>query len=128
MKTKKRSYLMIILIICMMIIMLTIPNYSFAYDPIKNPGTYDPSNYGTPEEDVQYITEKIGPIFGTITTIGIIISVITLAVLGIKYMIGGVSEKAEYKKTMMPYLIGVFFLSGTCFILKIVLQLVKTVG
>ena len=29
-------------------------------------------------------------------------------IIGIKYIIGSVEEKADYKKTMIPYLIGVF--------------------
>ena len=41
-----------------------------------------------------------------ISTIGSIISVIVLIIIGIKYMIGSVQEKAEYKKTLMPYFIG----------------------
>ena len=41
-----------------------------------------------------------------LTTVGVVLSVIMLIVLGIKYMMGSAEEKAEYKKTMMPYLIG----------------------
>ena len=43
----------------------------------------------------------------TIQTIGgKVLSVLMLAVLGVKYMLGSSEEKAEYKKSMMPYLIG----------------------
>ena len=45
-------------------------------------------------------------IIGAIQLIGSIVSVLTLVVLGIKYMTGSVEERAEYKKTMMPYVIG----------------------
>ena len=31
-------------------------------------------------------------------------------VIGIKYMMGSAEEKAEYKKTMIPYLIGAVLL------------------
>ena len=41
-----------------------------------------------------------------ITTVGIIVAVVVLLILGIKYMMGSAEEKAEYKKTMMPYVIG----------------------
>lgn len=47
-----------------------------------------------------------------IRTVGMIISVIILMVLGIKYMMGSSEEKASYKKTMMPYLIGAVLLFG----------------
>jgi type IV secretory pathway VirB2 component (pilin) len=52
----------------------------------------------------------VNKILSVVRTIGILISVITLAVIGIKYMVGSVEEKAEYKKTMIPYLIGVFLI------------------
>ena len=39
-------------------------------------------------------------------TVGVVLSVIILIVLGIKYMMGSAEEKAEYKKSMMPYVIG----------------------
>ena len=45
-------------------------------------------------------------IVGVLQGIGIVVSVVVVIVLGIKYMMGSVEEKAEYKKTMMPYLIG----------------------
>ncbi len=41
-----------------------------------------------------------------ISTIGSIVSVIVLIILGLKYMMGSAEEKAEYKKTLMPYIIG----------------------
>ena len=45
-------------------------------------------------------------IIGALKAIGTIIAVAILIVLGIKYMMGSADEKAEYKKTMIPYLIG----------------------
>ena len=39
-------------------------------------------------------------------TAGVVLSVIILIVIGIKYMMGSAEEKAEYKKTLMPYVIG----------------------
>lgn len=47
-----------------------------------------------------------GKIIGGIQAIGVIVSVGILIVLGIKYMMGSAEEKAEYKKTMIPYLVG----------------------
>ena len=41
-----------------------------------------------------------------IQVVGIVIAVIVLLVIGIKYMMGSASEKAEYKKTMIPYIVG----------------------
>ena len=52
------------------------------------------------------ITSVGGKIVGIIQVIGIVIAVVVIMVVGIKYMMGSVEEKAEYKKTMMPYIIG----------------------
>lgn len=41
-----------------------------------------------------------------VTTIGAVVSVVVLIILGLKYMMGSVEERADYKKTMMPYIIG----------------------
>ena len=47
-----------------------------------------------------------GKVLGVLQVAGVVISVIILVVIGIKYMMGSAEEKAEYKKTMMPYIIG----------------------
>lgn len=64
-------------------------------------------------------------IVNNISVIGIVISVIVLIVMGIKYMLGSASEKAEYKRSMIPYLVGVVLLVSTT---KIVEMIVKMVG
>ena len=45
-------------------------------------------------------------IIGALKGIGTIVAVAILIVIGIKYMMGSAEEKAEYKKTMIPYFIG----------------------
>ena len=45
-----------------------------------------------------------------IRNVGIVLAVIMLMVIGLKYMMGSAEEKAEYKKTLMPYLIGAVLL------------------
>ena len=59
-----------------------------------------------------------------ISTIGSIISVIVLIIIGIKYMIGSVQEKAEYKKTLMPYFIGAVLVFAASTIAGIVYNVV----
>lgn len=69
-------------------------------------------------------TSEVSKIFGNIanilTTVGIAIAVIVLVVLGIKYMIGSASEKAEYKKTMIPYIIGALLIAGASAIVRVI--------
>ena len=63
-----------------------------------------------------------GNIVNIITTVGIIVAVIVLLILGIKYMMGSASEKAEYKKTMIPYLVGAVLIFGACAIAKAIVS------
>ena len=67
--------------------------------------------------DVQTVGGKI---MGFIQVIGVIISVGILMILGIKYMIGSIEERAEYKKSMLPILIGMILLFGTSTVLNII--------
>ena len=89
--------------------------------PIGNPGYFEPNTSGG---DTQVVTSKIAPIVGTITTIGIIVAVATSAILGIKYMVGSVQEKAEYKKTMIPYIIVIVMVVGISVVIKIIVNLI----
>ena len=66
-------------------------------------------------------------IVSIITTIGIIVAVIVLLILGIKYMMGSASEKAEYKKTMIPYLVGAVLIFGASAIAKAVIAMSESI-
>lgn len=58
-------------------------------------------------KDIEDLGNKI---IGILQTLGIVLSVVILIILGIKYMMGSAEEKAEYKKTMIPYLVGAAFI------------------
>ena len=67
----------------------------------------DPTGYtGDSSAQVGGINTIGNQIITIISTVGAIASVIVLVVLGIKYMMGSAEEKAEYKKTLLPYVIG----------------------
>lgn len=68
------------------------------------------------------ITNMGQKIISYISIIGVVISVLVLTILGIKYMIGSASEKAEYKKTMIPYLVGAVLVFGASAIAGVVVN------
>ena len=69
--------------------------------------TLDPSKItASTTTDTAAITKVGNQVVGILTTVGVVLSVVILIVIGIKYMMGSAEEKAEYKKTMMPYIIG----------------------
>ena len=89
-------------------------------DPIENPQGYKFLGTTTDTE----LKQKAGVILGAINVAGVVIAVVTVAVIGIKYMLGSVEEKAEYKKTMIPYIVGIAFIASASAIVKIIASIV----
>lgn len=84
---------------------------------------FDPSG----DLDTDNLTNVGANIVSIITTIGIVVAVVVLLVLGIKYMMGSASEKAEYKKTMIPYLVGAVLIFGASAIAKAVVSVSEAI-
>ena len=73
------------------------------------------------------ITKVGGNIVNIIQIVGIVIAVIVLLVIGIKYMIGSASEKAEYKKTMIPYIVGAVLIFAGTSLVRVIYSLATAV-
>ncbi len=65
-------------------------------------------------------------ILGIVSTGASVLAVIILIVLGVKYMMGSAEEKAEYKKTLLPYFIGAIFVFGAGLISSIIFNFAGT--
>ena len=91
-----KKTLRIITIISTIVAVICIASFAFAET--------DPSKVSI--TDTNAFNDVGGKIIGALRAIGVLIAVGVLIVLGIKYMMGSAQEKAEYKKTMIPYLIG----------------------
>ena len=68
-----------------------------------------------------------GKIIGGIQAVGNIVSIAILIVLGIKYMMGSAEEKAEYKKTLIPYIIGAVLVFAASTIAGMVFQFASSI-
>lgn len=66
----------------------------------------DPDSYIANDGDNSKAKEIGNIIVWIVRTVGQTIAVIMLLVIGIKYILGSVEEKAEYKQTMWPYILG----------------------
>lgn len=56
----------------------------------------------------------VSTILGVIRTIGVAASVVTIVIIGLKYMLTSVEGRADYKKAAIPYLVGaIVLMSGT---------------
>ena len=122
-KTKKivRTTLWILAISCIFVGIFN--NCSFGQLLDGNPAGWKPPTMTNADE-----VKKIGNvIIGYIQLIGSIFSVITLIVIGIKYMTGSVEDKAEYKKTMKPYIIGATIVFGITNLLGIISSIASNI-
>ena len=109
---RKATKIITILVMSLMIVS-TIATIVFA--DAYNPSMVTPTQ---PTDDT--ITGMGNRIFGIVQVVGIIISVVWLAVLGIKYMMGSTEEKAEYKKTMIPYIVGAVLVGGASWLANVI--------
>lgn len=87
-------------------------------DKIKGDGKVETSSLTTVGNNVVTI----------INVVGIVIAVIILLIIGIKYMIGSASEKAEYKKTMIPYIVGAVLIFAGTSLVRVIYSLANSVS
>lgn len=111
-------------------------NYAIPYTDVKILSSYelatikdiDPDSYrpnGDVDQDV--ITSKFGGLYNLIFSISIIISVITLSIIGVKFIVGSASEKAGYKEHLWPILIGILLISFLATILSALMKLAGSI-
>lgn len=103
-----------------MLIIITISSFmvTASYADLIDPNDYNPNKSN--EEVPEKFTNMVGIIATTIQTIGVILSVIVIGLLGIKYMTGSVEERADYKKSMIPFLVGTVMLVAIGTILRLI--------
>ena len=88
-------------------------------------GATNPSTLkGTDTQAFNNVGQRI---IGMVQAIGSIVSVLVLVILGIKYMMGSAEEKAEYKKTFIPYLIGAILIFAASNLAGMVYNFASTV-
>ena len=90
-------------------------------------GTYTPGNVKGDQNGTNSIQKIGGTILGVVQIVGTIAAVVILVIIGIKYMMGSAQEKAEYKKTMIPYIIGAVLIFAASNIAQIVYNWANTI-
>lgn len=122
----KNKIIKIILVFAVILTIFSNYNVQAIKDPLKDPNAYD--DVTKPENDDNGALMSMGgKVLGIINTVGVIVSVIVLMILGIKYMLGSIEEKAEYKKSMTGYVIGAIMLFGITTIANILYQIGKSI-
>ncbi len=119
-------------IVLIIIILLTIFScignnvYASITNPVENPDYYKPSD--NKEEDNSKFISIGNAIMGTIRAVGSLIAVVTLMTLGIRYMLASTQDKALYKETFIPYIIGAVLVFAIPNIIGVIYDLVKNVA
>lgn len=73
--------------------------------------------------DVSPAGEIGGQIVNWIWGISIVVAVVVLMITGLKFIIGSTQEKAEYKKSLIPLVVGVLILVFATTIVKVVFSI-----
>ena len=118
---KKSIKLLSVILIAVMIV-ATLGSVVFAANDVV---TGIINTVTTPQTNAQ--TTQLQNVGGTVVSIiqvvGIIVAVVVIMVIGIKYMMGSAEEKAEYKKVMIPYVIGAVLIFAASTIVNVVYQI-----
>lgn len=119
--TKKKIFLIMLLFIILFIFLIS---NSVSATWVKGLGNLDEYNAEGVSASPNF-NEKVNNVINIIRIVASIISVIVLVALGIKYMFGSVEEKAQYKETMKPYLIGAILVFGITNVTSILYSIMK---
>lgn len=117
----------ILKIIILFFIMGFVPINGYTYNTASPSTTTDQSEtlgdlseYAKTEKVSTKFSNMVGVVLGVAQVIGSLISVIWLIILGVKYMMGSVEERADYKKTLIPYILGALMIFGISNLLNMV--------
>lgn len=88
-------------IIILMLLIVLMPSVCYG-DKIID----DFDSYKTTPKKTSSVSKIANNVTGVIATIGSVVSIVILVVVGIRYMLGSVDERSEYKKTIIAYIVG----------------------
>ena len=119
----KKTVRIISTILLTIMLVTSIAGVVFAAPDIdKTIGDIDGSKAG----DTTKVTTIGGKIINIIQVVGIVVAIAVVLIIGIKYMTGSVEQKAEYKKVMIPYIIGAVLLVAGTSIVKVIFNTINS--
>lgn len=119
----KKTIRIISTILLTIMLVTSIAGVVFAAPDIdKTIGDIDGAKAG----DTTKVTNIGGKIINIIQVVGIVVAIAVVLIIGIKYMTGSVEQKAEYKKVMIPYIIGAVLLVAGTSIVKVIFNTINS--
>lgn len=116
---KKSMKIISILMMAIMMIMVATPVFADVDTGKAIDDVHDKVNYGGNPD----FSAKVGKIIGFLQWAGAIAGVLIITIFGIKYMMGSLEEKAEYKKSMIPFIVGAVVLIAAPQIAKLIFSI-----
>lgn len=118
----KKTVRIISTILLTIMLVTSIAGVVFAAPDIdKTIGDIDGAKAG----DTTKVTNIGGKIINIIQVVGIVVAIAVVLIIGIKYMTGSVEQKAEYKKVMIPYIIGAVLLVAGTSIVRVIFNAIN---
>ena len=111
-----------------MMLMVTVSNVCMASDDLDLKGIAEGLKDKGTNDQTNGLQTAGGTIIKFLQTAGVVVAVIILVVVGVKYIMGSAEEKAEYKKVMIPYLVGAVLIAAAPFIAGAVFSFASNVG
>lgn len=125
----KYKCIKVALIILLILSMFSIPALATGVDDMYNVGTNWLEAGNATDNIYEGNIKKVSDtIFSILLTLGIIIAVIIATILGVKFMMGTVEEKADIKEKLIPFIIGCVVVFGAFTIWKITISIMQSLN
>lgn len=129
MRKKLISVISIILTICLSVCLFLPVRNSYADELTPNdyintgPGASDPNI----DVDSSFVKKYGGDISALLYGLAVIISIICIMYVGAMYITGGLTQKADYKKNLIPMVVGIIIIVFIGTILKAIAGATSTI-
>ena len=80
------------------------------------------TDYGAVDKNGK-IADTAAKIIKIIRYVAIVVAVVLIAVFGLKFMLGSAEEKAEYKKSFIPLIVGVVVVFASTYIAQVIFNI-----
>ncbi len=120
-----KIFIILINLLSILLIVFILPNTVFGSSLIE---IFQKSiALSTSTEAANEVIDVGGKIVGIIQIVGTMVSVGMLIILGIKYVLGSADEKASYRKSMIPYIVGAVLIFGVSNITQVIYEWAKSI-
>lgn len=118
----------IIIVIIFQNLFIPISNAAFWDDVIKSGDDFIKDGASDSSEIKQdKLDDTVDKVYNAVLTLGIILTVLVGAILGIKFMVGSIEEQAKIKELLIPYVTGCIVIFGAFGIWKILMNVLSKV-